>query len=478
MEPCRSEKEYLDQIIEPARKACRRYGYLPSVLIAQACLENGYGIPSYWDNPEIVCLMKYNNMVGIKTELLNKSWVDIGLSVWPGSSIIKNTPEQYGNRIVTIKDSFRIYDNPEQSFADFLCFLTWASNYGPGGTPKYGQEILSMKDPVALIWGVSARGYATGQTYAPNVLRIINKHNLRKYDDLTGVEPTKYTPKAWKEESKVTYSNSPLAAYVRYSPNNSGPRTHSIDRITPHCYVGQVSVEDMGGWLCNPAAGASANYGIGADGRVGLYVPESKRSWCSSSSANDQRAVTIECASDKTEPFAFRDAAYQTLINLCVDICKRNEKTRLIWIPDKDKALSYTPKDDEMLLTVHRWFAPKSCPGTWMIARMGDLAKRVTQALDPTTDTIGPSTAPTTDTTAPTTEESYRVQAGAYKVKANAVLQAGKLKAAGFPALIVGPEDGSWIVQCGVFRIRENAKALKKKIKDAGFSALIKKREV
>ena len=173
MKPCKTENEYLEQIIEPARKACRRYGYLPSVLIAQACLENGYGIPSYWDNPEIECLMKYNNMVGIKTELLNKSWVDVGLSVWPGSSITKNTPEQYGDKIVTIRDSFRIYDNPEQSFADFLCFLKYASNYGPGGTPKYGKEILDMKDPVSLIWGVSARGYATGQTYAPHVLSII-----------------------------------------------------------------------------------------------------------------------------------------------------------------------------------------------------------------------------------------------------------------------------------------------------------------
>ena len=380
MEPCRSEKEYLDQIIEPARKACRRYGYLPSVLIAQACLENGYGVPSYWDNPEIECLMKYNNMVGIKTELLNKSWVDIGLSVWPGQSITKNTPEQYGDKIVTIRDSFRIYDNPEQSFSDFLCFLKYASNYGPGGTPKYGQEVLSMKDPASLIWGVSARGYATGQTYAPHVLSIIRKHDLTQYDNLSGVDPTDYVPKGWEEE-KVTYTNSSLASYTKHSPNNSGPRTHSIDRITPHCYVGQVSVEDMGGWLCNPAAGASPNYGIGSDGRIGLFVPESKRSWCSSSSANDQRAITIECASDRTHPFAFRDAVYLSLINLCVDICKRNGKKKLIWIPDKDKALAYKPKADEMLLTVHRWFAAKACPGDWMMGHMQDLADRVTECI-------------------------------------------------------------------------------------------------
>lgn len=470
MEVCKTEQEYLDQIIEPARRACKRYGYLPSVLIAQACLENGYGIPAYWDNPQIICLMKYNNMVGIKTELLNRSWVNIGLSVWPGKSITKDTPEQYGERMVTVKDSFRIYDTPEQSFADFLCFLKYASNSGPGGTPKYGQEILNMKDPAALIWGVSARGYATGQTYAPHVLSIIRKHGLTMYDDLTGVESTAYIPEGWKEDKSVKYSNSPLASYVRNSPNNSGPRTHAIDRITPHCYVGQASVEDMGGWLCNPAAGASANYGIGADGRIGRFVPESIRSWCSSSAPNDQRSITIECASDKTDPFALRDVVYQSLVNLCIDICKRNGKSRLIWLVEKDKTLAYTPKDDEMILTVHRWFAPKACPGNWMMARMGDLANRVTQALG-STDT----TAPTTGTSDPTTEESYRVQAGAYKIKANAVLQAGKLKASGFPAIIVGPEDGSWIVQCGVYSVRDNARAMKKKLKAAGFDALVRK---
>ena len=114
---------------------------------------------------------------------------------------------------------------------------------------------------------------------------------------------------------------------------------------------------------------------------MGMYVEEKNRSWCSSSSANDQRAVTIECASDTTEPYAFKDVVYQTLIKLCVDICKRNGKKKLLWLGDKDKTLSYEPKSDEMVLTVHRWFANKSCPGSWMYARMGDLAAKVTAQL-------------------------------------------------------------------------------------------------
>lgn len=179
----------------------------------------------------------------------------------------------------------------------------------------------------------------------------------------------------------MAYTNSPLVVYKKLSPNHSGQRTMQIDRITPHCVVGQCTVEGLGDWFAKKSTQASSNYGIDKDGRVGMYVEEKNRSWCSSSSANDQRAITIECASDKTEPYAFRDIVYQRLIELCVDICKRNGKDKLIWFGDKDKTLNYQPKSGEMILTVHRWFANKSCPGNWMYARMGDLAEKVTKAL-------------------------------------------------------------------------------------------------
>ena len=126
---------------------------------------------------------------------------------------------------------------------------------------------------------------------------------------------------------------------------------------------------------------ASSNYGIGADGQIGMFVEECNRSWCSSDEANDQRAVTIECASDATEPYAMRDAVYRSLIYLCADICRRNGKTKLLWFGDKEKTLSYTPKSDEMVITVHRWFANKSCPGDWLYSRLGDLAEKVTKLL-------------------------------------------------------------------------------------------------
>ena len=152
------------------------------------------------------------------------------------------------------------------------------------------------------------------------------------------------------------YTNSPLVDYTKLSPNNSGKRTHSIDRITPHCVVGQCSVETLGDIFMPRSKEASCNYGIGSDGRVLLCVEEKNRSWCSSSESNDQRAVTIECASDSYNPYAFKDVVYKKLIDLCTDICKRNGKNKLIWFGDKNKTLNYSPKKDEMILTVHRWF--------------------------------------------------------------------------------------------------------------------------
>lgn len=180
----------------------------------------------------------------------------------------------------------------------------------------------------------------------------------------------------------MAYSNSPLVSYTKLSPNHSGQRTHSIDRITPHCVVGQLSAESICGCFASTSRQASCNYGIGKDGKISLCVEEKNRSWCSSSNANDQRAITIECASDKSEPYAMNSAVYASLIKLCTDICQRNGKRKLLWLGDKNKTLNYAPASDEMVLTVHRWYANKSCPGDWLYARLGDLAEKVTAALN------------------------------------------------------------------------------------------------
>ena len=220
----------------------------------------------------------------------------------------------------------------------------------------------------------------------------------------------------------MAYTNSSLVAYTKLSPNHSGQRTHSIDRITPHCVVGQATAERICDCFISPDRQASCNYGIGTDGRVSLCVEEKDRSWCSSSRENDQRAVTIECASDTSAPYAMNSKVYDSLVKLCTDICQRNGKKKLIWLADKTKTLNYTPQSDEMVLTVHRWFANKSCPGDWLYSRLGDLASKVTAALDGTSTTTTPSTGTET-------KVLYRVrktwadaksQKGAYKILTNA----------------------------------------------------------
>lgn len=232
----------------------------------------------------------------------------------------------------------------------------------------------------------------------------------------------------------MAYTNSKMVSYKRLSPNHSGKRTHSIDRITPHCVVGQCSVETLGNIFAPRSRQASCNYGIGPDGRVGMYVEEKNRSWCSSSNANDQRAVTIECASDTKHPYAMNDKVYASLIKLCTDICKRNGKKKLLWLGSKSKALNYKPKSDEMVLTVHRWFANKSCPGDWLYSRLGDLATKVTAQLG------GSSSGGTTASGLYRVRESWndaKSQKGVFKSLDNA-----KRCAASNPGYFVFDENG------------------------------------
>lgn len=174
-------------------------------------------------------------------------------------------------------------------------------------------------------------------------------------------------------------SNSPLVSYTKLSPHYWKGR-RNITRITPHCVVGQCTVETLGA-VFSGSRKASSNYGIGKDGKIALFVDESNSAQTSSSYDNDSQAITIEVASDTTAPYAFRDAAYKALINLCVDICRRHGKKKLLWLGSKSAALSYKPKDDEMVLTLHRWFSAKSCPGDWAVSKMPDLAKRVSDQL-------------------------------------------------------------------------------------------------
>ena len=172
-------------------------------------------------------------------------------------------------------------------------------------------------------------------------------------------------------------SNSPLICHTHLSPNCSR-RTHAIDTITIHCMAGDASIEACGNLFADPARRASSNYGIGSDGRIAMYVEENCRSWCSSNSENDDRAITIEVANTQaSHPWPCSDSAFAALLDLVTDICWRNGIKRLLWCGDK----SLIGQVDKQNMTVHRWFDNKACPGDFLYQRHGQIAAEVNRRL-------------------------------------------------------------------------------------------------
>ncbi len=170
-------------------------------------------------------------------------------------------------------------------------------------------------------------------------------------------------------------SNSKLVDYVKISPNKTSPRKAKITKITPHNMAGDLSVETVGNGFSSKTRAASSNYGIDNKGRVGMYVEEKDRSWCSSSAENDNQAVTIEVANapgaSSKNGWKVTDLAFDKLVELCIDICKRNGISKLVYTGDKKGNL-----------TRHNMFKNTSCPGPYLQSKFPELAERVNKALE------------------------------------------------------------------------------------------------
>lgn len=253
-------------------------------------------------------------------------------------------------------------------------------------------------------------------------------------------------------------SNSTLVDYTRISPNRTSPRNHKIDTITIHCVVGQCSVETLGNIFAPTSRQACSNYGVGVDGRIGMYVEEKDRSRCSSNAANDNRAITIEVASDTTHPYAVNDKAYAALLDLVTDICRRNGIKKLVWSTNKNERVNHL---NGCNMTVHRDYANKSCPGDYLYERHGAIAAEVNKRLG--------ASAAEQETPSSGTDTLYKVQTGAFKQKSNAQALEKKLKTAGFDTYVVNT-GGYYKVQVGAFSKKANAEAMLAKLKAAGYS--------
>jgi len=247
--------------------------------------------------------------------------------------------------------------------------------------------------------------------------------------------------------------------YSRISPNRTSPRNHKIDTITIHCIVGQWTAKQGCDYFATTGRECSANYVVGKDGSIGLSVEEKDRSWCSSSRSNDHRAITIEVASDTKHPYKVTDQALAALIDLLVDICRRNGIKKLVWSTSKDDRVNHK---NGCNMTVHRDYANKACPGDYLYNRHGEIAAEVNRRLGVPAEDQKPEQKPQGDA-----KNLYRVQLGAFEKKDNATAFAAKLKKEGFDTYIV--QIGKYYkVQVGAFGVKKNAEAMLEKLKKAG----------
>ena len=283
------------------------------------------------------------------------------------------------------------FDNMEDGVKGYFDFIN---------IPNY-VSVKGVSNPLTYLENIKAARYATSLKYVENLMAVIEKYGLTQYD---------------RAESEEIMSRSPLVDYVKISPNSTNPRQDKIRKITIHHMAGNLSVESCGNVFQNKSRQSSSNYGIGTDGRVGLYVEEENRAWTSSSKANDNQAVTIEVANDGKAPdWHVSDKALEKTIELCADICRRNGIEKLNFTGDSTGNL-----------TMHKMFTATTCPGSYLESKFPYIAAEVNKILGNSVEEKK--------------NVLYRVQVGAYGVKANAEAMLKRLKQAGFDGFIAEVE--------------------------------------
>lgn len=224
-------------------------------------------------------------------------------------------------------------------------------------------------------------------------------------------------------------SNSSMVVYTKISPHRTSPRNHKIDKITIHHMAGNASIEACGKVF--KSRRASSNYGIGSDGRVGMYVEEKDRSWASSNAANDHRAVTIEVANSKSGGnWPVSDKAMSSLIELCVDICRRNDIPKLNFTGNKNGNL-----------TMHKYFAATACPGPYLESKFRYIADEVNKRL---AGEVAPEPKPETNNTKEETTVNVELKILKQGMKGEAVKTLQRILYAMGYNLGAKPVDGSF----------------------------------
>lgn len=337
-----THQEFTDAIYTALAKHAHRYNIkVFSPIIAQACLESG------WGTSELA--VKANNFFGLKYRE-GRCPTAIDKYVKVGSE--QNPDGSYASSVML----WCKFNNLEDCVIGYLDFIN---------NSRYN-NLKDVTDPYTYLINIKADGYATSLSYVDNLMKVIQQNNLTSYDR--------------KEINEMsTYTNSPLVCYTKISPNRTVCNNRTIDTITIHCMAGNMKIESCGELFAKASRAASSNYGIGSDGRIGLYVEEKDRSWCTSNRDNDMRAITIEVANTAGAPdWPISDEAYEALVTLCTDICKRNGIKKLVWSTDKNTRMNHL---NGCNMTVHRDYAAKACPGDYIYNRLGQIADEVNSRL-------------------------------------------------------------------------------------------------
>lgn len=351
------QEDFINEIAGYVKKYNKQFGIeLVSPIVAQACKESAFGTSEL--------AVKAKNILGIK---LKTNWQKRTPGAIGGYN--KETKEEYKiGQITNINATFAVFNSWEECVLNYFYFITTVSNY---------KGCIGLKDANTYCHLIKQGGYATGSNYDNSLINdYMVKYNLYKFDnDIIIIKPEDTKPII---QQPVGYTNSPLVSYVNLTNHHSGERTHKIDTITIHCIVGQWTAKKGCDYFATTTRECSANYVVGKDGDIGLSVEEKNRSWCSSSKENDQRAVTIETASDATHPYAITDAALNSLIQLCADICIRNGIPALKFSYDKNERINHL---NGVNMTCHRDFAAKACPGDYIYNKEEYIANEVNKIL-------------------------------------------------------------------------------------------------
>ena len=227
-----------------------------------------------------------------------------------------------------------------------------------------------------------------------------------------------------------------------YTHGRSG---RNIEMVALHHMAGVLSAEQCGRIFQQAGRGASANYGIGKDGEVGLYVDEYNTAWANANWDSNCKSVSIELSnSSASGNYPVSDVVLNKAIDLIADIFKRNNLGKCV----KGQNLVW-----------HSMYSNTYCPGDYIRGKLDYIVDKVNEKLGLNSNTNS-------------NDNLYKVQAGAFSKKENAENLANEIKNKGIDTCII-TEDNLYKVQCGAFKNVDNAKNIAKTLNNMGYDTYI-----